>query len=709
ERSSDRPGDSSQVLGDHLKALCLADFGEYLCKVALDPREGARRFREADEELAGAGPAPFRVYIKCREADCWLELNRWADADAALEIATDSARVFDLHEPQSLSAYAFSRCGWARMSQWKIQEARSWFVRSNEILGGMMDEGGAARWSPTARPNAIVSLPPNRPNDQNEHVAAMETSGDDAIDRGIGSTRPTPLRADVFAVPEFVRRSKDFDAQTLYFHNLHGLAMTLRFSDPRADGTTAAIEYRGLAREIEAALSQVQARQAGVQEDAEAGLIERYVNTLERLGDCSLLGNPALRDPDEAADDFRRAEARAHLLRTRREDRRAKLLYKRAIALSLPSAGRDVELAESLRAAADALVGKTLVPAPSANTAASSSIAGTAPSAASAAGGAGPAPAPVATFTQITSAARATAELATLSRLTPHLVALLKCTSFPEINRAAQSKAAAELRQAIEEHRRELGAKIHRDQLELCLLAAHVLLEYGGETDRLLLRCDADLLTDFCRSNLSPYGDEPSDRDADERDAAESSESLAYLRPFYDAVFRSRLRVDSKQVHELLELHWEATRGTCYQKPKQPRPILAVYILDDRCHMLLDLPRAGGVYAALPNRAADLRKTDHFAPLDAPPEITRALQRWRLEQADVGTETIAIECRWEDPLHQVSARNSAVVETSSSTGSHGGKPATGGRVPRRRFPFQLPEGFCEPEDLAPGSRTAARP
>lgn len=72
--------------------------------------------------------------------------------------------------------------------------------------------------------------------------------------------------------------------------------------------------------------------------DAEKRLLERLVNSQERLADCNLFGDPCRRDLGEAADDYRRAlHACASMpAGTTRNQRRMALLYRLALALSLP-------------------------------------------------------------------------------------------------------------------------------------------------------------------------------------------------------------------------------------------------------------------------------------------------------------------------------------------------------------------------------------
>ena len=76
-------------------------------------------------------------------------------------------------------------------------------------------------------------------------------------------------------------------------------------------------------------------------------LCERYVNSLERQADCCLFGK--VPDNAEAADDYRRAlRASVYFPEDRRDVVRLDILYRRAVAPSLPSAAPDPLLAESL-------------------------------------------------------------------------------------------------------------------------------------------------------------------------------------------------------------------------------------------------------------------------------------------------------------------------------------------------------------------------
>ncbi|WP_197167859.1 hypothetical protein [Neorhodopirellula pilleata] len=125
--------------------------------------------------------------------------------------------------------------------------------------------------------------------------------------------------------------SRDYSSKVAYLHNLHGIAMGMRFQGETA---LAAAEYRKLTDRVESAFGQFRSDSADAA--IEDQFIGRTINTQERLGDCNLFGDPEVRDLKEALDDYRRAMTRVHLLRdSARDQTTAVLLYKQALALSL--------------------------------------------------------------------------------------------------------------------------------------------------------------------------------------------------------------------------------------------------------------------------------------------------------------------------------------------------------------------------------------
>ena len=120
----------------------------------------------------------------------------------------------------------------------------------------------------------------------------------------------------------------------------------------------------------------------------------------------------------------------------------------------------------------------------------------------------------------------------------------------------------------------------------MLLLATKVLVDQVPDTDRFHLSEDSELLLHLCRQVL-PKAARNSSRN--ERD----QEAGAYLRAYYDTVMSNKLRMKPRHVKDLLEIQWEATRGTLYTKKRESEPVLAMYLLDNECCLLFDVP--GGV------------------------------------------------------------------------------------------------------------------
>jgi hypothetical protein len=444
-----------------------------------------------------------------------------------------------------------------------------------------------------------------------------------------------------FALDEVFRQSTQYHTKVAYFHNLHGLAMAQRF---QGDSAGAARRYRWLLGEIEASLSHLRTSVDQGDDTAEATLLERFTNSQERLGDCHLFGPPETRDLKEAFDDYRRSLNRIHLLGVAAEERqrqRATLLYKQALVLSLPSAIQDVPLAKIMCAEADRIY-------------------------------------------QAQTPGKANGLFRGLGELTSHVLAVIEeGEGRREASKAESPGAVAALREALLVFRDEVGQNPHRDQLELCLFAARTLVEHGDAENAFHWNEDADLLLSFCRLALDPYRNEAGTA------AGVYGEARAYLRPYYDAAMRCKLANSPKHVKDLLEIQWEATRGSYFVKPEQAAPTLAIYVVDDKCYLLFDLPGPQGV-----SKCISLAETydvgsirtacnspDQRLPL--PHEAAVELSRWRVAQ---GAAPPTVSCYWEDPVRLGEFRSFGNVQGEAVTV----KPAT------THFPFRLPPEFEPP-------------
>ncbi len=646
-RQQDRP------LLHILKALCHADLGELLLDKSEAPEEAAEQFQVAQRTMQLiAGPVEthsvaepssedeteaaradsrdrtgiFQIYALCREADAWLSINHWEKADRCLLRALDNAR--SLAPEHYLTAHVHRRRAWAEIIQWRIREAESSFVQSNLIVAKLfekeLDLQNAGEQS--TETVSAASLSPTL-----DEVAADSAAAANAL----------TLSNHFFSLPPAYHQSRDFTSKIAYLHNLHGIAMARRF---QGDTSGAARNYRELVGLVEATYSEFQRRM--VDDDIHEQLLERIVNTQERLGDCNLFGNPRDRDLKEALDDYRRAMHRVHWLKDhRRRDRwTATLLYKQALALSLPSPNQDAELAAEMCLRADEIFSRQ----------------------------------------QTT----ATGLYRALGQLTTRVVNMAVGTPVALGESHSQLGAATELRRAILDFRDMVGPLPHRDELELALFSAKVLLDRSGDSDRYQLLEDADLLLSFCRIALAPYAG--NDAGGFSRSENRASDSRVYLRPYYDTVMRIKLQMSRKDVRDLLELQREATQGTYYVKGEAIVPVLATYVLDDKCLLLFDLPGGDSTSISL----ADMYDVDRireacFTPdrlLPLPRSIHDSLAKWWRNESDLPlnfNQWQSRYCWWDDPVHGFS--------TEVLTLAAGDKARrVVAKPPNGRFPFELP-------------------
>ncbi len=298
-------------------SLCRADYGELLLTEMEKSQEAAKQFRAADTGIRtlasnqDAG-AVFRLSVLCREADAYLGVNRWPEANRLLDDALDLADSFAADS--YFSAHVHRRRAWAQIIQWQMRDAKRSFEKSNEILANLF-----------------------------RSKRDMEASDDDAV------SQPHLKNASMSLFDDAFRESRDFASKIAYLHNLHGIDMAQRF---QGDTLGAAEQYRKLARHVEGTYSDL--IETMTDENLEDQFITRSINTQERLGDCNLFGDPSKRDIKEAVDDYRRARSLVHRVPANKRDRvNSTLLYKNAIALAMPSPIQDTELAMEMCLQAD--------------------------------------------------------------------------------------------------------------------------------------------------------------------------------------------------------------------------------------------------------------------------------------------------------------------------------------------------------------------
>lgn len=641
-------------------AICLADYGQHLYSSKLY-EESAEKFRLADRTFGINAPAAFRIFVLCREAESWMKLNRWVEANDQLEQARNVAEVFDAEH--LLTAHVYRRLAWSRMIQWKIENAEHWFVKSNQVLSTVFDRGTPYAEAPFVAVDTqalAADLPSIAADSQGSDGSAADTPP--TLPPAPTALSPELANQDLrFRIDESFSTWESYDAKIAYLHNLHGLAMVQRF---KGKTSFSAEKYRWLARQVESALTHLRSIASKVESDAERKLYDRLVNTLERLGDCNLFGDPRHRDLKEAADDYRRALSRCHRkTRRSRDSTRASLLYKQALVLALPSPIQDTELAMATCQAADDIYSQLYDVSPDDGEEESDSAASKPPA---------------------TGMALALGELTTKTVNLIHLSQQAAPSGYDE-----WMTVIAELRDAIHQFRDENGPNFHRDQLEICLLASKVLLDHGSFDDRFNAYEDAELLLSLCRTALAPFEVEQLGIGS----ADSFGEIRGYLRPYYDTVARSKLRIAGDKpshVKDLLEIQREATQGRVYMKPPEIHPTLAIYRLDDECLLLLDLPEGPSRSFTLSDDfdSVEIQHAIYADPrqLELPREVKRAMSQWRDALAHKAPEipTMFVDCLWEDPVPPATKILGMAASVDQQVRA---KPVVG------QFPFKLPDGF----------------
>jgi tetratricopeptide (TPR) repeat protein len=644
-------------IGDELalKALCHTDFGQYLSLVTRDYAGAANQFHQAlalfgsdlmpkaeskdmmgqpilpspnqtatsivvadDQQtgnhriVAGSAPPAFRVFALCSEAEAWQRQNRWGKANDLLNTARFLAQDFD--SEHELMVFVLNRVAWANMEQWRIGEAQQYFRQANEIL-----------------------------------VSMSRTTSD------LTAVKDSSQGADQDRANWKLIMGHDYNSLTRYLHHMHGLAMAKRFQGQEQEAIQ---DYRKIIDLIAGSMSHLKQAENQTQAtlEMEQRLLERLINAQERLADCNLFGNAAQRDLREAADDYRRALQAAATMPAGnvRSQRRVSLLYRLAIALSLPSTIQDVPLALEYCREAQALRKEQKIE--------SIEVSGTL-------------------------GLIAEAIVKVYAEKSPN-------TAMPALkdpNAAPAENALATLRKTIRSLSDELNGNIHRDQLEALLLATKVLTDEVPDSDRYHLVEDAELMLHFCRIIL-PKSSEASDLRYVKQD------SSAYLRSYFDTVMRTKLRMKPQHVKDLLEIQAEATKGKFYTKPEQTAPILAIYLFQDQCLLLLDIPGGVSRYYSLEGQdcVADVlracSKAEYRLPL--PSELQRELVQLRnrgikVEHApETSRSTARLQLRWIDPLRGIEPQSVRVTLNKPVEGeTKVAKPA------EFDFPFLIPEGI----------------
>lgn len=471
-----------------LLALCFTDYGILCLNNLANFQEAMKQFRFARSAAGVKAPVPFEVFTLCREADAARRLGMFEMSDSRMTTARDRMIGIDPANEHPITGAVLKYDGYACMEQCRFDEARERFEASKRVFEKLAESMSA---------NAF------------------------------------PYKIELF-------------------HISHGLAMINRFQG-RDEETVK--QFRELNDNIVNAIRELDSRTDDPLENTteiRQLLCERYVNSLDRQGDCRLFGR--FRDYAEAADDYRKAlRAVSYIPEDRRDTTSLDLQYRRAIALSLPSPAQNFILADQICEEAEKLelyliANKGLKSLPE-KTRINKIIART--------------------------LARSPTELSD-----NELWALVHADN--QGGRIESTNAATTDRTRVSRSSRSLD----RDEVERLMFGCVLLLQHRnswGLSDLNALEC-CDHLLSACRmatrsSLLKNRGDQG---------------LLTYLRPYYDIAFRFKAEQAVIPVKELIEIAWESTRGGSYHKPKTLTPILVLYRVKTGASMqgylLLDVP-----------------------------------------------------------------------------------------------------------------------
>jgi tetratricopeptide (TPR) repeat protein len=626
-----------------LRVLCLLDIGLLELEVMNYPEAASLRFREAAERFGLETPPPFHALCLIKESDALRRTGVIGKADVLMKRAHGVLENFDRYRANLLSAAAYKQEAWGCMETWRFQKARSHFEISMNMIN------------------------------KYEHKYSKGSFGEEVIDQ---------------------------------LHIMHGLAMIERF---QGRDESARDQYRKLTSEIDQEILKLERSADPPANYAEIRnlLYSRLVNSLERQADCSLFG----RTPDysEAADDYRRAlEALELLPKATQDPWRRDLAYRRVMSLALsasvskPTAPTVLDTSESQALLSPLDLGLLLMrqleeaergeQRGRADVAKQRAGAAQAMNLATLLSGAALNPAPIigavdlahlqaaplraseeqeaANLVKVASSEELARLLAyacldfaasSVSRSRPGTKPAMTCMS-PGSPTSALCKLAAELTRSPH--------SFDRDELERLMFTYRLLMHMGrdrfGATDRIRF---ADSLLKLCRAALHAAARE---------ERTKSIGLLRYLRPYFEAAFVAKAEAEPGQVKELIEIAYEATTGDSYFKnfpvslsgpidrsTQQPAvlasvPVLALFIAEGRCYLLLDAPRGNSTVIVADRPVDDLKMIAASSiSFSCPAELQQALDR-----VELGPEGF-LAVLWRDPVYRLTEIIPTVRETGS--------------------------------------------
>ncbi|WP_437191975.1 caspase family protein [Planctomicrobium sp. SH527] len=621
-----------------LLAMCFADFAWFEADVANEFDQASQYYAEARISYGAITPQPFLVYVLCRDAEAMLRLGREGAANLRLKEALSAIREVDPNEAFQLSAAYYHRRAWLRMYVCKFAEARQDFTRSTEIL------------------TPLISA------DSNSRSGHLEPNS-------------------------------DIDALILVFHNEHGNAMATRFM---GNTELAIIQYRRLHARIGEEfqrMSRSEGREVNYRQ-TRIRLTERLINTQERLGDCTLFGQPS--DIAEAADDYRRAlRACGYLPSEHRRKFEQRLRYKYALTLALPGNSiRDTEMAfEQLKAAQESDQINVVKPPDSTAPVEDPPIENKS------------AAAPPAVTTQIVKGDLGISDrsIRLCARLTELLLAIDRETapSHPAgLPLHESQRQLTTLREELAESLTDemLNRSLSRDDLEAALFCMKVILQDLKEPIALIDASDIkparvnrfrdlDLLIGFCRSARRS-----------------GMEALPFARPYFDCAIQTLVEMNPTHAKQLTELAFEALHGRPHRKSPEGEISLSIFHCRTASYVFLDVPHGVSTNYKLPaniDAEAIRNAIEENRKLALPAEVYKELSVAAINHTP-------IMAYWKDPVLKIGQHQPIQVVTNKVSATFSGdelNPLTtlttasfevetsAPKIENERFPFQIPDGI----------------
>lgn len=578
-----------------LEALCLSDYGMLQLAGLNDYDAAYEQFHKARGLFGIGSPVPFRVFCLTKEADACRAKGFTGASDTRMDEALALAKTFDPDEIHPLTAATYKHYAWAKMEQWRFDQAEQRFKKTQEIL----------------------SKKANR-------------------------DRP--------------------ECQIDQLHAKHGLAMIHRFRGEDDDATRA---YGELTREISEEISRLERKSEEAINLAEvrALLYDRLVNSLERRADCYLFGRG--QDPEAAAFYYRRAvQMVGQVPGNRKVAIETDLLYRQAIALLLPclnstdgpDPASDQAVLTFLKKQAQHLLGR--------------------------------AEALYSAFEEPPIKLQLSREIAaSLSRGagvdSPRPAAAASPPAAKDGERAGQHPAAPEVGlAALLENLRNSKRNFNRDELERLMFAYRLLLRQVDEKLDDFKRLElAERLHEHCRSALRMSGSDPG--------------VLTYLRPYFDAVFQAKLKYQPVGTKELIELVWEATTGQLSPPPVDNQPVLAMYFLNDRCHLLLDVPHGrSGRFEVDPDELCSVdalkQASEAGRIFTCPDALRKGLRAIKLLKG----QKLLVHFR--DPVHEIGSPEPIAPERTRSAMKPVSGTALAPATTTFNFPFDVRSALADP-------------